>query len=545
MKTPSYLEEPQVSAIDRLLDDVRDGGILVPRFQRRFVWRDEDRLALFESIRDGIPIGSFLVWRTSKHRLSTFSEIGGISVPKGPELNELVTRTYLLDGHQRLSTLFSALSETGKSEVSDIRDVDLSGLVAGDVEYDLDEEEFILAGRKRKLDHHYLPLSKLMDSVELIKFQRALPGGERGEELINRSDALAKRFRNYKIPIIPIVTNDLEAATRAFERINTTGVKMDDFHMVAALTFSKNFSLAERMEEAYEELSKISWQDLDERYILAVIRARAGLEISRPKAEATSRFIKENPDALNDAVGAVVSSAKWLRERCLIPSPQFVPYSYQIVFLAYAFLLNRDSSEVFEKVEMQLERWLWYTTYTGFFRGARESEFALACEQIRKIAIGRTNPFDTFYSNSEKITPDIGRFDFRSARAKAMARMLAAIQIQAFPDRRGEILETMADAGAKCLVRLIDTNSYNGEEGKGFENRFLIPFGDELKMRGSLTVAYLVADGQTARAHGLDFEDLTFLVSSDMQEFFRRRRENLISKEREFVESNGMRYSRP
>ena len=69
---PSYLEEPQVSFLGRILEDVRSGAILVPRFQRRFEWKSESRRLLFDSIKQGIPIGSLLVWSTAGRSLDVF-----------------------------------------------------------------------------------------------------------------------------------------------------------------------------------------------------------------------------------------------------------------------------------------------------------------------------------------------------------------------------------------------------------------------------------------------------------------------------------------
>ena len=67
-ESPSYVSQPQVTDLVKLLSDVRAGHIQVPRFQRPFVWDDDRRLELMRSLRAGIPIGSLLVWRTSQNR---------------------------------------------------------------------------------------------------------------------------------------------------------------------------------------------------------------------------------------------------------------------------------------------------------------------------------------------------------------------------------------------------------------------------------------------------------------------------------------------
>jgi uncharacterized protein with ParB-like and HNH nuclease domain len=108
MKTPSYLRKPQIQYLYQLLDDIQNGTLFVPKFQHCLVWNNKQRLELLRSIKEEMPIGSIIVWRTSQHRLATFDKLGGRPLPKPTAVHT----TYLLDGHQRLSTLFSALEGT-------------------------------------------------------------------------------------------------------------------------------------------------------------------------------------------------------------------------------------------------------------------------------------------------------------------------------------------------------------------------------------------------------------------------------------------------
>ena len=70
---------PEVVFLGKLVDRVAAGKILVPRFQRAFVWRQQDLRALLDSVRRGFPIGSILVWDTETTIEST-SRIGPVEV---------------------------------------------------------------------------------------------------------------------------------------------------------------------------------------------------------------------------------------------------------------------------------------------------------------------------------------------------------------------------------------------------------------------------------------------------------------------------------
>ena len=72
MTKANYLSQPTIQRIPVLLQEIRDRVVVIPRFQRPFVWTDQQRLELMESIYSGIPIGSLLVWRTHDQGLQTY-----------------------------------------------------------------------------------------------------------------------------------------------------------------------------------------------------------------------------------------------------------------------------------------------------------------------------------------------------------------------------------------------------------------------------------------------------------------------------------------
>src|SRR5947207_11475866 len=92
---------PQIMLLEQVLTELANGRLRVPRFQRPFVWRPEQMLTLFDSIERGYPIGSLLVWDTDLD-LPTLDRVADIDVPRPAGGGH----SYLLDGHQRFSTLF-------------------------------------------------------------------------------------------------------------------------------------------------------------------------------------------------------------------------------------------------------------------------------------------------------------------------------------------------------------------------------------------------------------------------------------------------------
>jgi len=532
---PTYLSDPQVQYLSQVLDEVRRGNLLIPRFQREFVWKPEQQLELLRSVRDGIPIGSLLVWRTSKVGLKTFTRLAGHVVPGPPEPTPGAPRQYLLDGHQRLSTLFGALHRPPPGTPVPSENTDDPQEPASYF-YDLDAEDFCL-GPVNLFRSTLLPTNILFDSIGLLKFQRELVGRKNGEELIARADRLANAFRNYKVPLVPLVTDNLEDATKAFQRINSSGTAMSDFHMVAALTFTDQFDFAEKMEEATTKLAEVGWEKLDEKYILATVRAHAGLRIVSPDADSTSQAITQNHHLLDEATENLRRAAKFLLSDCGVPSPQLLPYSYQAVVLAEAF---RNAPEAGISIREALTHWFWHTTYLAYFLGARDNDVNDALNEARELARAGKSPSKGPLHQSVEALPK--RHDFRNARSKAFLLRLATLGPQAHDGVSFNATQCLAAHEARATIQLITSGGMTAKHYNGPENRFIVEpekasaFREHLLQGGStLPKDFLASHAVTDEAAGA-------LVNKDYPGFLTSRRRHLLKLEEDFVSSLGLQY---
>ena len=85
----------------KLLDENR---LVLPDFQRDYVWKKEDQKALIASLILNLPIGSFLLLSGNKEDFAT-KELGFPTTIASPKEE----CKYLLDGQQRLTSLRSIL----------------------------------------------------------------------------------------------------------------------------------------------------------------------------------------------------------------------------------------------------------------------------------------------------------------------------------------------------------------------------------------------------------------------------------------------------
>ena len=85
--------------ITYLLDSIDNGTVVLPEFQRGYVWSRDQVKGLFQSLYQGFPVGGLLIWETQADAAALRS-----SDTAGPKTVKL-----LLDGQQRVTSLYGVM----------------------------------------------------------------------------------------------------------------------------------------------------------------------------------------------------------------------------------------------------------------------------------------------------------------------------------------------------------------------------------------------------------------------------------------------------
>ena len=220
-----------VMFLSRFLDDIRNGDIQVPKFQRPFASNREDRLELLRNIRDGVPMGAVTIWQTSEQKPECYESLSPFKVNSGNS-----SQQYLLNGVQHLSILLNAIFP--KSDI----DVDAGEFSdAGDepstenlkIHFDFNLDDFIhLDDLQLDQEGRTLPLDFLFDSIKMLKFQRQFDERDTKNIQCNR---LGTAFRDYRTPVIRIVTENVAMATRTFGMVNGQDRATSEEQMIRVL----------------------------------------------------------------------------------------------------------------------------------------------------------------------------------------------------------------------------------------------------------------------------------------------------------------------
>lgn len=414
-----YNVDPSVSYLSELLKKIQSGIVKIPRFQRTLVWDWSQQRELLCSIYEGLPIGAILVWNTNKP-VNTYTKIGPFSVKPNDEGKPY---TYLMDGLQRLSTLYGmalhpvedCINETLIKEYKVF--CDLSTLVVDDIfvlEHEIPSNFFL------SKPYQYMPLRNVFDSKELLRFQRSIPESEGG--FVDASDRLVSAFKEYKIPVIPFETDDQALVTKSFERINTRGTDMSETHMLNALSYSGDFDLLKTLDNLRDEhLSDIPlWEGIDIQFVLLVVKVRLGLDPYEKDTDKLADKLKADPTSIVDVFRAIKSLAIFSADHLGITDYKIFPYKLQMLAIAQLALM-----EELEEYKETITAWFWISSYTeAFGTTARNSQNALM--DFKNLVTNGYLDWSLKAPPSIRSLIDHNKVNFRQARTKIWAMSLAS-----------------------------------------------------------------------------------------------------------------------
>lgn len=283
---------------------VKQGQVVLPRFQRHEAWRHAQVVGLLENIlRDPpLPIGALLTLEVGDQELFHSRPIVGAPQPQSkPSM-------HLLDGQQRMTALWRSL--TGDYRADGI-EVFVSLKAKEEDEEEGDRTETVDAPKveaikrwERKgvmqpvwandpvsmLQEGYLPATILcpgsMGEVALNAWEEAIEeSGLLTKQLTKRTEALRQRVAKYDVPFLSLNSKTgRDTALDVFIKMNTSATPLKDFDIVVAqLESATGDSLHDMVGELVESVPAARDYGRIEDMILSV----AALLMDRPPLKKT------------------------------------------------------------------------------------------------------------------------------------------------------------------------------------------------------------------------------------------------------------------
>ena len=421
-----------------LLDDIEKGDIQLPDFQRGWVWDDARIKDLLVSISRGFPIGAVMTLDASGDVQFVSKLIEGMT-----EDGKGGPGQYLLDGQQRLTSLYQALRHrcavATRDRPGSRRTIErwyyidiqkaLDPLAArDDTIFSIPVDKVVRAnfGRDVVLDlstpelefeHHMMPTEDVIDAmdwgldyVEYWQERGDYPQGKPNRLFKEFKNAVLDNFSEYQVPVINLGKDTRkEAVCTVFEKVNTGGVTLSVFELVTASFAAGDFRLRDdwskregRMHSAFGVLQGITGDQFLQAVTLLATQAR------RRKAESDGRppnllpgidcrrasildlRLNEYKKWADDVEAGFMEAAKFLNRQFIFTRGN-VPYNTQLVPLAALYAeLSRELEPA--NAQEKLERWFWCGILGETYGSAVETQFANDLAQVARHVRGGAEP---------------------------------------------------------------------------------------------------------------------------------------------------------
>lgn len=391
--------------ITDLMLSIHTGKTQLPDFQRGWVWDDFRIKTLIASITNGYPVGAAM-----------FLEYGNDNIRfkyrtiEGPPSNEIAPDELILDGQQRLTSIYASLygenavktrTEKGQ-EIKRFYYIDMERAVDSttdrvDAIISVPESRQITSdfGRKVDLDlstsskefeQKMFPLNKMLDPGKYSKWQMEFMQYHNYDASTAKlyMDFLAKvvvPMGQYTIPIITLDKNTpKEAVCQVFENVNTGGVSLSVFELVTAIFAMDDFELRK------------DWKVRQEKYfcgdILSVTTAtdfltactllssyRKGGTVSCKKKDVLNLTLSEYKKYADELSKGYVEAEKILEEERIFSSKD-LPYTTQLIPMAVLCTLLAEHNRIkITSVKNKLKQWYWCGVFGEMYGSANETRY--------------------------------------------------------------------------------------------------------------------------------------------------------------------------
>ncbi len=417
-------------SIRKAVQMIEERKLLLPHIQRPFVWK-QDRTnnqvkRFMDSIMRGYPFGTLLFWRTRDDiQVRRFVEDynDGMNVKdtyvKSSELADK-EKTLVLDGQQRLQTLYTALKGTyqGKELYFDI----LSGKEVfqegkDELKYNFDYFTKELAALKSNNGTYWVllkdivlsdkPSPRIRDQI-LSEMREKMIINQAMEEVVDNNVAQTKNLFNaleliYYYPIDSTTGefSDYEEILEIFIRTNSGGTVLGKSDLMFSLIKLNWEDAEEEFENLLNTLNENGAFQFDKDFILkaalVVIEKKAQYKVEKFKGKEGER----NLEAIRANWNRIQKSFQYLDDFLVyarITSDSMLPsYNALIPIVYFAYIHNSKADS--PKVKQNIQTWLYKALLNANFSGQSDTIIDSCVERIKYTSRVDHFPYEELESN--------------------------------------------------------------------------------------------------------------------------------------------------
>lgn len=376
-----------------ILDGIQNLDIVMPEFQREYVWNEELAKQLIISMYNGYPTGSLLFWETNKP-----PEIKNNAIA----LKEIGLTKVILDGQQRLTTIYLFLTGkippyyTEKDIEHDPRHLYFN-VISESFEYyqknkmdnnpqwikiiDFYEKDFIAADITENLN---------IDSVEKKAINRQIE--------LNLRKLRSIKDVDYPVQTVP-TSSTIHNAIAIFDRINSQGTKLKEAELalahISGVWAKARPSIRKKIDDYSRQNFDFSFDFFSRCIVISLTNSALFSDNSKLDY---SKFTKEDYEtAFNKVIEAVDELVKILKNDAFISGTDDLT-TLSVLYSLVSYLLNNEN-KMNQYVKNGYIYWLFEAMLWGRYSGQVDQKI----DKDVNISISKKDPIIDLISEVEDI----------------------------------------------------------------------------------------------------------------------------------------------
>ena len=348
-----------VRSIKDLLSQINRGEILLPEFQRGYVWNRNQVRELMQSLYRNHPTGHLLIWRTYKPALVR----GGAAAGDGHS-------RLLLDGQQRLTTLY-VLFEGKAPQFYEGESLFF------DLYFNVQTEEFRFWQKSRMAKNPaWISIHRFLSETLNVLLQRLPELDTERREVIQANLAQLSRLdqiRNYTYTVDQVSGDEftVDEVVKIFNRVNSKGTPLKKADLALAHICSIWPQARAEMRKFQTEMAQRGFK-MDFTFL---VRCLAGVATGSVVLEGS--FLKTPADTLQTAWKEMRPAFEYLvsvlRHEAFISDLSDLPTN-NVLIPATIFLARQGGRFPTETVKKRFIRWLYLAGLWARYSGATETK---------------------------------------------------------------------------------------------------------------------------------------------------------------------------
>ncbi|MET9777754.1 DUF262 domain-containing protein [Streptomyces sp. NPDC006367] len=339
-----------------LITQIADGEIMLPEIQRGYVWKASQVARLIESLYRGYPAGSLLFWKTGQP-----AETRGAAIGRPQDLPSAMP-LYLLDGQQRLTSLFRVLTDHPDAQV------------VFNIETEAFQNQSAATRRNKKWIKVYDAVSPNSDVFaihrELTEAGLAISDTEVGIRL----SALQKiSQRDFHMEVLHDF--EYEEVADIFVRVNSGGRALKTTDLALATLSARIPGFLGQLEAESARWADRGYGGLDVNFLIKALTL--SLSTSGKRLASVAKLTaasKETVEAGWEKVQrGLARVVPLLEEKALIPTTALIPSLAALYPLVLYYGQQPEVTEVPEELENGLLYWFLAATARNRYGGASDT----------------------------------------------------------------------------------------------------------------------------------------------------------------------------